>query len=88
MSAKRYQFKVIEAVDAAELETALRTAGAQQWSAVGYGVLPDGRRSVLMERKTKVHHDRRHRHSHDHDHESDRAHDRPRPVDSSDEPNR
>ena len=34
------------------------------WSAVGYGVLPDGRRSVLLERKLKVrnrhhHHDRR-----------------------------
>jgi hypothetical protein len=59
MSAKRYQFKVIEASDAAELEGALRAAGAQMWSAVGYGVLPDGRRSVLMERKVKVHHHKR-----------------------------
>jgi hypothetical protein len=64
MSHKRYQFKLIEAADAAELETRLREAGGQQWSAVGYGVLPDGRRSVLMERKVKVHtrhrdHDRR-----------------------------
>jgi uncharacterized membrane protein YcaP (DUF421 family) len=55
MSHKRYQFKLIEAADAAELETRLREAGSQQWSAVGYGVLPDGRRSVLMERKVKGH---------------------------------
>jgi hypothetical protein len=61
MSSKRYQFKVIEAADAAELETRLREAGSQQWSAVGYGVLPDGRRSVLMERKTKIHHRSHHR---------------------------
>jgi hypothetical protein len=60
MSHKRYQFKLIESADAAELETKLREAGSQMWSAVGYGVLPDGRRSVLMERKTKIHshHDR------------------------------
>ncbi len=56
MSSKRYQFKLIEAADAGELETQLREAGGQQWSAVGYGVLPDGRRSVLMERKVKTHH--------------------------------
>ncbi len=56
MSSKRYQFKLIEAADAGELETRLREAGAQQWSAVGYGVLPDGQRSVLMERKVKAHH--------------------------------
>ena len=62
MSAKRYQFKVIEAADAAELETRLREAGTRMWSAVGYGVLPDGRRSVLLERKVKMHH----RHSHHH----------------------
>jgi uncharacterized membrane protein YcaP (DUF421 family) len=55
MSHKRYQFKLIEAADASELETRLREAGSQQWSAVGYGVLPDGRRSVLMERKVKGH---------------------------------
>lgn len=59
MSHKRYQFKVIEAADAADLETRLREAGSQQWSAVGYGVLPDGRRSVLMERKVKIHTHRR-----------------------------
>jgi hypothetical protein len=68
MSSKRYQFKLIEA-DAAELETRLREAGSQQWSAVGYGVLPDGRRSVLMERKTKIHHRGRHR---DHEHDGSR----------------
>jgi len=55
MSAKRYQFKLVEAADTAELETQLR-AGTKQWSAVCYGVLPDGRRSVLLERKIKVHH--------------------------------
>lgn len=55
MSHKRYQFKVIEAADAGELEARLKEAGGQQWSAVGYGVLPDGRRSVLMERKVKIH---------------------------------
>jgi hypothetical protein len=60
MSHKRYQFKVIEATDAAELETQLKEAGRQQWSAVGYGVLPDGRRSVLLERKTKIHTQRHH----------------------------
>lgn len=72
MSSKRYQFKVIEAADAAELETRLREAGSQQWSAVGYGVLPDGRRSVLMERKTKIHHLSHHR-----DHDRDRGRDQP-----------
>ncbi len=55
MSHKRYQFKLIEAADAGELESRLKEAGSQQWSAVGYGVLPDGRRSVLMERKVKSH---------------------------------
>jgi hypothetical protein len=55
MSHKRYQFKLIEAADAVELEGRLKEAGSQQWSAVGYGVLPDGRRSVLMERKVKGH---------------------------------
>lgn len=62
MSAKRYQFKVVEAPDAAELEAQLREAGTRLWSAVGYGVLPDGRRSVLLQRKLKVRHDRRHHH--------------------------
>ena len=62
MSAKRYQFKLIEAADAPELETKLREAGTRMWSAVGYGVLPDGRRSVLLERKVKM---RRHSHNRD-----------------------
>jgi hypothetical protein len=59
MSHKRYQFKLIEAADAPDLETRLTEAGSQQWTAVGYGVLPDGRRSVLMERKVKIHTHRR-----------------------------
>ena len=63
MSSKRYQFKLVEAADAPELETKLREAGTRMWSAVGYGVLPDGRRSVLLERKIKVHS----RHSHHRD---------------------
>ena len=62
MSSKRYQYKLIETAEVAELEGQLRDAGTKQWSAVGYGVLPDGRRSVLMERKIKVHD--RHRHHH------------------------
>ena len=69
MSHKRYQYKLIEAADQTEFETLLKTAGSQQWSAVGYGVLPDGRRSALMERKTKVH---THRHK-------DHGHHEPRP---------
>ena len=68
MSSKRYQYKVVEAADPAELETQLRDLGAKMWSAVGYGVLPDGRRSVLMERKIKV----RHSHHRDRDREPDR----------------
>ena len=67
MSAKRYQFKVIDAADAAELETRLREAGNRLWSAVGYEVLPDGRRSVLLERKLKIRHDRRHHRRDDRD---------------------
>ena len=74
MSHKRYQFKLIEATEAAELESLLKEAGSQQWSAVGYGVLPDGRRSVLMERKSKSH-SPRHDRAHKHDRED--AHDRP-----------
>lgn len=70
MSHKRYQYKLVESADPAELEGRLKEAGGQQWSAVGYGVLPDGRRSVLMSRKVKVHtqrhdDDRRHAVAHD-----------------------
>ena len=68
MSHKRYQFKVIEAADAAELESKLREAGTRLWSAVGYGVLPDGRRSVLLERKLKI----RNKHHGHHDRHDDR----------------
>jgi hypothetical protein len=65
MSHKRYQFKLVEAADAAELETKLREAGTKLWSAVGYGVLPDGRRSVLLERKIKIRHGHHSRHRDD-----------------------
>jgi hypothetical protein len=69
MSHKRYQYKLIEAADSSEFETKLKEAGSQQWSAVGYGILPDGRRSVLMERKTKVHSHHRERKHHHHEDE-------------------
>jgi uncharacterized membrane protein YcaP (DUF421 family) len=69
MSHKRYQFKVVEAANAAELETKLREAGTKQWSAVGYGVLPDGQRSVLLERKLKI---RNRQHSHHDDRQDGR----------------
>ena len=65
MSSKRYQFKLVESAEPAELETLLREAGARQWSAVGYGVVPDGRRSVLMERKIKIHHRKHHHDPHE-----------------------
>jgi uncharacterized membrane protein YcaP (DUF421 family) len=65
MSSKRYQFKVIDAASASELEARLREAGAERWSAVGYGVLPDGTRSVLLERKQKDDHHDRHAEHHD-----------------------
>jgi hypothetical protein len=73
MSHKRYQYKLIEADDATQLETKLRDAGTKLWSAVGYGVLPDGRRSVLMERKLKIRHPRPH---HDDDRRGVHADDR------------
>lgn len=63
MSHKHYQYKLLEAADTAEFETLLKTAGSQRWSAVGYGVLPDGRRSALMQRKV---HSRPHRHAERH----------------------
>lgn len=66
MSHKRYDYKLVEAADTAEFETLLKEAAIQQWSAVGYGILPDGRRSALMERKSKVHSHRR-KHHHDTD---------------------
>jgi hypothetical protein len=70
MSHKHYQFKLIEAADGAEFETLVKHAGTQHWSAVGYGVLPDGRRSALMERKTRVNHSHKHKdRNHDDQHE-------------------
>jgi hypothetical protein len=55
MSHKRYQYKLVEAAEPAEFESLLKEATIQQWTAVGYGILPDGRRSALMERKSKAH---------------------------------
>jgi hypothetical protein len=70
MSHKRYQYKLVEAADTAEFEAMLKDAAIQQWTAVGYGILPDGRRSALMERKSKVHSHRSKHHDGDqHEHE-------------------
>lgn len=51
MSSKRYEFKVLESSDPADLEQQLNGAGAEGWGAVGYGVLPNGHRSALVQRK-------------------------------------
>jgi hypothetical protein len=72
MSHKHYEYKLIEATDTTEFETLLKTAGSQQWSAVGYGVLPDGRRSALMERKRKTHSHHRHK-DHERHHQQETA---------------
>lgn len=80
MSSKRYEFKVLESADLAALEQQLTNAGGEGWSAVGYGVLPTGSRSVLLQRKQHdqdhdehhPHHRQRHNHSHrSHRHEGD-----------------
>jgi hypothetical protein len=77
MSSKRYEYKVLESADLAEFEHHLATVGGEGWSAVGYGVLPDGRRSALLERKQKSHDHDHHHHRHDrhrsHDHNRESA---------------
>lgn len=72
MSHKHYQYKLIEAADTTEFEGFLKEASSEHWSAVGYGVLPDGRRSALMQRKSRVNHSHKGR-SHNHPH-PDHAH--------------
>ena len=76
MSHKHYQYKLIEADDSTEFETLLKNAGSQHWTAVGYGVLPDGRRSALMERKSKSH-SHRHKDGGHHRHDDTLATDNP-----------
>jgi hypothetical protein len=70
MSSKRYQFKILESAELADFEQQLGTLGAQGWSAVGYGILPNGSRSALLERKRE--HPRTHHHDRDH-HRRDRV---------------
>jgi hypothetical protein len=67
MSSKRYEYKVLESSDLGEFEQQLTSVGGEGWSAVGYGVLPNGNRSALLQRKQHdehQHHDH-HRHGHD-----------------------
>lgn len=63
MSSKRYEFKILETADLAEFEQQLSAIGAQGWAAVGYGVLPNGIRSALLQRKHEEH-DHSHRGHH------------------------
>lgn len=68
MSSKRYEYKVLEAAELGEFEQQLGAAGGEGWSAVGYGVLPNGSRSALLARKQHDHDHDHHHHDHDHDH--------------------
>lgn len=65
MSSKRYEHKLLESADRGEFEQQLSSVGADGWSVVGYGVLPNGSRSALLQRKQ---HDESHdHHGHGHD---------------------
>lgn len=76
MSSKHYEYKVLESSDLAEFEQQLTTVGGEGWSAVGYGVLPNGSRSALLQRKQHEHHEHGdHHHRQEHDRRSHR-HDR------------
>lgn len=68
MSSKRYEYKVLESADLGEFEQQLTSIGGEGWSAVGYGVLPNGNRSALLQRKQHHEHDEHHHHDHDHRH--------------------
>lgn len=70
MSSKRYEYKVLESSDLGEFEQQLTSVGGQGWSAVGYGVLPNGNRSALLQRK-KYERDHRHDHHRREHHRSD-----------------
>ena len=71
MSSKRYDHKLLESADRAEFEQQLSSVGAEGWSVVGYGVLPNGSRSALLQRKQHDASDHDHGHRHDH-HRHDR----------------
>lgn len=75
MSSKRYEHKVLESSELAEFQQLLTAAGAEGWSAVGYGVLPSGARSALLQRKQ---HDGEHHHGHPEHHEREHHRDRER----------
>jgi hypothetical protein len=78
MSSKRYEYKVLESSDLAEFEQQLTTVGGEGWSAVGYGVLPNGSRSALLQRKQHDHgHDERHHHHRRSDHHRPHRHEGP-----------
>lgn len=68
MSSKRYTYKVLESSDLSEFEQQLTTLGGEGWSAVGYGVLPGGSRSALLQRKQHDGHHHDHDDLHDHQH--------------------
>jgi len=74
MSSKRYEHKVVESSELAEFEQQLTAAGAEGWSAVGYGVLPSGARSALLQRKQHDHgeHHHGHRDHHERSHHRER----------------
>ncbi len=71
MSSKRYEYKVLESSDLAEFEQQLTTVGGDGWSAVGYGVRPNGSRSALLQRKQ---HDPDQHDHHHHDHHRSHRH--------------
>lgn len=71
MSSKRYEHKLLESGDRSEFEQQLSGAGAEGWSVVGYGVLPNGNRSALLQRKQ---HDESHHHHDHHDHHDRERH--------------
>ncbi len=66
MSSKKYEFKVLESADLATFEQQLTGVGGEGWSAVGYGVLPNGHRSALLQRKQHDHDHDDHHHHRDH----------------------
>lgn len=73
MSSKRYEYKLLESSELTEFEQQLTAAGGEGWAAVGYGVLPSGSRSALMQRKQQDHSDHHH-HEHGEGHHHDRPH--------------
>lgn len=82
MSSKHYAYRIVESADPAELERELTSAGAEGWEAVGYGVLPNGQRSALLQRKNREReHGDHHRHHHHERHDEDDE--QPRPAEGA-----